>query len=168
MAGPTASRRYKGRSASQRAEQVALWVLDLWTDARRTGYIETRNAIMDKFECGQQLAEQAIKVARAVLAERANDPALRDKIVDAHWDLFDDSKANKDRREARRNLESLTRIMGLAAPSQLKVTGAVTLDLEALSDEELEAAAGVARDIAKRSAERAKPASGTSKTDGGN
>lgn len=152
--GPGTERRYKGRTASQRAEQAAAWVVDEWAVRPSIGYHELIGKIRERFECGRDLAEQAIKVAREILHDRASDPAIADKIAAAYWQLYEDAVMNKDRAQARKALDSLRAHLGVGAPERRHVTGSVALDLDKLSDDELAEAAGMARDIAARSLER--------------
>lgn len=160
----TAEHRWKGRTASQRAEQHAAWVLDEWVLRPRLGYQEMLDAVMKHFEVGHIAAEQAIKIAREILHERATDPALADKIAAAHFALFEDARALGDRHEARRNLESLRKMFGFDAPDKHHHSGAVLLDMEKLSDEELLEQAGFSKSVIQRSDARGpKPTNGHAK-----
>ena len=149
-----AVRHPRSQKAAARVAQHATFVLDEWSVRPSLGYDEMVQKTRKALGCGEKAAKQAIKRAREILNERAHDPEIANKIASAYFDVYEDALAARDRRGALRALDSLRAHFGIGAPDRLHVTGALRLDLEKMSDEELEKAAGVSRGVVERATER--------------
>jgi hypothetical protein len=88
-------------------------------------YEQVRMALMERFHVSRTVATRTISLARKLLAmeEEESRPAARATVVARLWRVVDKAEAKDDLRAAVAGLRELTRIYGLAAPIDLKITG---------------------------------------------
>lgn len=125
-------------AARKKASAVTLrraqWIIERWRVRPSLSYQEMVKEVREAFDVGRTMAEFAIARANELLREMGADPALKDRITAAYWDIYESASTAKEYRAARAALDSLRRHLGVGAPDRVENTHIV----EEVSDEQLE------------------------------
>lgn len=150
--------RHRGSTKSERTEQRARRVMEIWTDRISARPEEIKAIIRAEFQCGINAASDAMARAYELYALAVSSESVEHlvgKLALRYLALSEAAQRAGNLPEARKNLDSLRAHLGISAPQRIELSGSVggTVSrdpgMENLTDEQI----ALLRQIDERDAE---------------
>ncbi len=148
--------RHKGGTRTEKTEQRARRILEIWTARISARPDEIKSMIRTEFQCGIRAAEEALARSYELYAQAASSDQVEHlvgKLALRYLALSEEAQRMGNLGEARKSLDSLRAHLGISAPQRIEHSGSVTVSrdeaMEDLTDEQL----ALLRQIDERDAE---------------